>query len=74
VLGCNVWQTGTGKTHTMMGTGEDIGIVPKMQANLFAEVGLLYCIGAVLTRGGSSLQSVVRWLPRMRADGLILCR
>lgn len=28
-------QTGSGKTHSMMGTGDDVGIVPLMNAQLF---------------------------------------
>ncbi|KAJ0401552.1 hypothetical protein ATCC90586_002860 [Pythium insidiosum] len=31
-------QTGSGKTHTMMGSGEDHGIVPRMNADLFARL------------------------------------
>ncbi|OQR86076.1 kinesin, partial [Thraustotheca clavata] len=31
-------QTGSGKTHTMMGSGEDNGIIPKMNDDLFARV------------------------------------
>ncbi|RHY87453.1 hypothetical protein DYB35_011167 [Aphanomyces astaci] len=31
-------QTGSGKTHTMMGTGDDHGIIPKMNEDLFRRV------------------------------------
>ncbi|GLE01271.1 hypothetical protein PINS_up010101 [Pythium insidiosum] len=31
-------QTGSGKTHTMMGSGDDEGIVPRMNSDLFARL------------------------------------
>ena len=53
-------QTGSGKTHTMTGTADDPGLIPRCNAMIFDEISRLGAAGAAGAADGAKRQFLVR--------------